>query len=34
VTFEVGEETDRDATRNAARVFAEELMKLMIDQEY
>ena len=34
VTFEVGEETDRNAARDAARVFAEELMQLMIDQEY
>jgi len=34
VTFEVGEDTDRKATRDAARVFAEELMQLMIDQEY
>jgi len=34
VTFEVGDETDRGSTRAAARVFAEELMQLMLDQEY
>ena len=34
VTFEVGDETDRNATRSAARVFAEELMQLMLQQEY
>jgi len=34
VTFEVGDETDRSAVRDAARVFAEELMTLMLDQEY
>ena len=34
VTFEVGDETDRDATRAAARVFAEELMRTMLQQEY
>jgi hypothetical protein len=34
VTFEVGEETDRNAARDAGRVFAEELMQLMIQQEY
>lgn len=34
VTFEVGDETDRKAARAAARVFAEELMRLMLDQEY
>ena len=34
VTFEVGDETDRTATRAAAKVFAEELMQLMLDQEY
>jgi hypothetical protein len=33
-TFEVGDETDRDVTRAAAKVFAEELMQLMLDQEY
>lgn len=30
-TYEVGDETDRSATRDAARVFAEELMKLMLE---
>ena len=30
VTFEVGDETDRFATRHAAAVFAEELMKLLL----
>jgi len=30
-TYEVGDETDRNATRAAARVFAEELMKLMLE---
>jgi len=34
VTFEVGDETDRGATQVAARVFAEELMQLMLSQEY
>ena len=34
VTFEAGDETDRDAVRNAARIFAEELMRLMLVQEY
>jgi len=34
VTFEVGDETDRDSTQLAARVFAEELMQLMLSQEY
>ena len=34
VTFEVGDETDRNATRAAAVVFAEELMKLMLSLEY
>jgi len=34
VTFEVGDETDRNVTRAAAKVFAEELMQLMLDQEY
>jgi len=33
-TFEVGDETDRGATQVAARVFAEELMQLMLSQEY
>lgn len=30
VTFEVGDETDRDATRRAAVIFAEELMQLLL----
>ena len=34
VTFEAGDETDRDAVRNAARIFAEELMRLMLSEEY
>jgi len=34
ITFEVGDETDRNATRKAARVFAEELMRLMLEQSY
>jgi hypothetical protein len=34
VTFEVGDETDRVATREAAVVFAEELMRLMLSEEY
>lgn len=34
VTFEAGDETDRDAVHNAARIFAEELMRLMLSQEY
>ena len=34
VTFEVGDETDRGATRAAARVFAEELMRTMLQQAY
>ncbi len=34
VTYEVGDETDRDAAQGAARIFAEELMKLMLEQEY
>jgi len=34
VTFEVGDETDRDVARDAAKVFAEELMQLMLKQEY
>lgn len=33
-TYEVGDETDRDATRAAAAVLAEELMQLMLQQEY
>ena len=34
VTFEVGDETDRSAAKAAARVFAEELMRTMLQQEY
>ena len=34
VTFEAGDETDRAAVRTAAPVFAEELMRLMLEQEY
>jgi len=34
VTYEVGDETDRDAVRAAARIFAEELMALMLEQAY
>ena len=34
VTYEVGDETDRGATLAAARVFAEELMRTMLQQEY
>ena len=34
VTYEVGDETDRGAAQNAARIFAEELMKLMLEQDY
>ena len=30
-TYEVGDETDRNATRAAARIFAEELMALMLE---
>lgn len=33
-TYEVGDETDREAIRTAASVFAEELMKLMLEQDY
>lgn len=33
-TYEVGDETDRDSTQRAAAVFADELMKLMLQQEY
>ena len=33
-TYEVGDETDRDAIRHAAMVFAEELMLLMLEQDY
>jgi predicted deacylase len=34
VTYEVGDETDRESVRVAARVFAEELMHLMLEQTY
>ncbi len=30
-TYEVGDETDRSAAQDAARIFAEELMKLMLE---
>lgn len=33
-TFEVGDETDPELTRAAAAVFAEELMRLMLEQGY
>ncbi len=32
VTYEVGDETDRQAARDAARVFAEEFMRLWLEQ--
>lgn len=32
MTYEVGDETDRDVTRDAARIFAEEMMRLMLGQ--
>ncbi len=34
VTYEVGDETDRALAQDAARVFAEELMQLMLEQSY
>jgi predicted deacylase len=34
VTFEAGDETDREALRVAAVIFAEELMRLMLAQDY
>ncbi|MEM7430670.1 MAG: M14-type cytosolic carboxypeptidase [Pseudomonadota bacterium] len=34
ITYEVGDETDRAAARAAAIVFAEELMRLMLEQDY
>jgi hypothetical protein len=34
ITFEAGDETDRQAVRDAARIFAEELMQQMLDQAY
>ncbi len=33
-TYEVGDETDREAARDAARIFAEELMLLLLEQDY
>jgi predicted deacylase len=33
-TYEVGDETDRTAIRDAAKIFAEELMQLMLAQSY
>jgi len=33
-TYEVGDETNRDSIRQAAAVFAEELMLLMLQQDY
>ena len=33
-TYEVGDETDREAIRQAAKIFAEELMLLMLQQDY
>jgi hypothetical protein len=33
-TYEVGDETDRTAIREAAKIFAEELMQLMLAQSY
>lgn len=33
-TYEVGDETDREAIRQAAIIFAEELMRLMLAQTY
>jgi len=33
-TFEVADEADRELTRAAAAVFAEDLMRLMLEQEY
>jgi len=32
LTYEVGDETDREAAREAAKVFAEEMMRLMLSQ--
>ncbi|MDH5621953.1 MAG: M14 family metallopeptidase, partial [Gammaproteobacteria bacterium] len=34
LTYEVGDETDREAIRQAAVIFAEELMRLMLLQTY
>lgn len=33
-TYEVGDESDRRATREAAAIFAEELMKLLMQQDF
>jgi len=33
-TYEVGDETDRNATQDAAVVFAEELMSLLLEQDF
>lgn len=33
-TYEVGDETDRDAIRESAHIFAEELMLLMLKQDF
>ena len=33
-TYEVGDETDREAARQAAAIFAQELMLLMLEQNY
>ena len=33
-TYEVGDETDRAATRNAAKIFAEELMIMLLETGY
>ena len=33
-TYEVGDETNRNAIKQAATVFAEELMLLMLEQKY
>lgn len=33
-SYEVGDETDRSAIRDASTVFAEELMLLMLEQNY
>lgn len=34
LTYEVGDESDREAIRQAAAIFAEELMRLMLQQTY
>ena len=33
ITFEVGDQTDREAIKIAAEVFAEEMMRLLIEHE-